>query len=106
MKGVSLLSQFLYGKRGVLSGPVITNKFRFGGISPRFSSHFTYVPDTSPSSQGETVRMNFFQAVNNAMDIALATDPSCGMTNEKYIEIMGDRDRSKYYCHCSQFFPL
>jgi len=42
----------------------------------RHSSHFTYVPDTVSTSEGETVRMNLFQAVNNAMDIALASDPS------------------------------
>ena len=52
-----------------------------------YSGHFTYVPDTSPSSEGETVRMNFFQAVNNAMDIALATDPSCGKIRAIYDEI-------------------
>jgi len=43
-----------------------------------YSSHFTYVPDTVSTDAGESVRMNFFQAVNNAMDIALATDPSAG----------------------------
>lgn len=41
-----------------------------------YSAHFTYVPDTVPSSEGETARMNLFQAVNNAMDIALASDPT------------------------------
>lgn len=32
-----------------------------------YSAHFSYVPDTVPSNAGETVRMNLFQAVNNAM---------------------------------------
>jgi hypothetical protein len=42
----------------------------------RHSSHFTYVPDTVSTPEGETVRMNLFQAVNNAMDIALSSDPT------------------------------
>ncbi len=43
-----------------------------------YSSHFTYVPDTVSPSEGATVRMNMFQAVNNAMDIAMGSDPSAG----------------------------
>merc|ERR1712135_41215 len=39
-------------------------------------SHFTFVPDTVPASEGETQRMNLFQSLNNAMDIALTADPS------------------------------
>lgn len=46
----------------------------------RHSSHFTYVPDTVSPSEGETVRMNMFQAVNSAMDIAMGTDPTAGKT--------------------------
>src|SRR5260370_891770 len=42
----------------------------------RNSTHFTYFPDTVAASEGETQRMNTFQAINNAMDIAMASDPS------------------------------
>jgi len=50
-----------------------------------YSSHFTYTPDTVPATEGETVRMNLFQAVNNAMDIALATDPTaCKLKKDHY----------------------
>ncbi|KAJ8914599.1 hypothetical protein NQ315_017304 [Exocentrus adspersus] len=36
--------------------------------------HFTYTPDTDVKITGEKTSMNMFQAVNNALDIALATD--------------------------------
>ncbi|GIX69341.1 2-oxoisovalerate dehydrogenase subunit beta, mitochondrial [Caerostris extrusa] len=45
-------------------------------------SHFTYVPDTVSASDGETTRMNFFQAVTNALDLALAADPSAVIFGE------------------------
>lgn len=45
-------------------------------ITRQYSAHFTYVPDTVPSSEGDTARMNLFQAVNNAMDIAMSADPT------------------------------
>ncbi|KAG8198769.1 hypothetical protein JTE90_007079 [Oedothorax gibbosus] len=45
-------------------------------------SHFTYVPDTVSSTDGETARMNLFQSVTNAMDIALGTDPSAVIFGE------------------------
>lgn len=41
----------------------------------RSSSFFTYKPDEdSPNVDGEKSKMNMFTAINNAMDIALATD--------------------------------
>ncbi|KAF8773525.1 2-oxoisovalerate dehydrogenase subunit beta like protein [Argiope bruennichi] len=45
-------------------------------------SHFTYVPDTVSASDGETTRMNLFQAVTNALDLALAADPSAVIFGE------------------------
>ncbi|XP_023227704.1 2-oxoisovalerate dehydrogenase subunit beta, mitochondrial-like [Centruroides sculpturatus] len=48
----------------------------------RLSSHFTYVPDTVPPSEGETARMNLYQAVTNALDIALESDPTAVIFGE------------------------
>lgn len=45
-------------------------------------SHFTYVPDTVSASDGETSRMNLFQSVTNALDIALAADSSAVIFGE------------------------
>lgn len=45
-------------------------------------SHFTYVPDTVSASDGETTRMNLFQSVTNALDIALSADPSAVIFGE------------------------
>lgn len=46
-------------------------------VSFRGVSHFTYQPDDkSPNVKGERLKMNMFTAINNAMDIALATDES------------------------------
>ncbi|RWS25894.1 2-oxoisovalerate dehydrogenase subunit beta-like protein [Leptotrombidium deliense] len=42
----------------------------------RCSTHFHYYPSTVAASEGETSRMNVFQAINNAMDIALSSDPT------------------------------
>ena len=75
-------------------------------LTQRLSSHFTFVPDTVPASEGnslfleiycilelkkrfgshtllnthtgETQRLNLFQAINNAVDIALTSDPTAG----------------------------
>lgn len=46
------------------------------------STHFAYKPDTPAASDGDTNRMNLFQAVNNAMEIALATDPTATIFGE------------------------
>lgn len=48
----------------------------------RLSSHFTYHPDTVPESEGETARINLFQAVNQALDTALRTDDSAVIFGE------------------------
>lgn len=41
----------------------------------RCSSHFVYSADTDSPIKGERTKMNMFQAINNALDIALRTDP-------------------------------
>ena len=40
------------------------------------SARFTYVPEIPPEQYGPSTKLNLFQAVNNAMDIALASDPT------------------------------
>nr|SVE85565.1 EOG090X0840 [Daphnia pulicaria] len=50
-------------------------------ISQRLS-HFTFVPDTVSASEGETQRMNLFQAINNSLDIALTQDPTAVIFGE------------------------
>lgn len=48
-----------------------------GSMQTRSSSFFTYKPDEkSPNVDGERLKMNMFTAINQAMDIALATDDS------------------------------
>lgn len=42
----------------------------------RLSSHFTYQADTKAPVDGPTTKLNMFQAINNALDIALKEDDS------------------------------
>ncbi|XP_055535888.1 2-oxoisovalerate dehydrogenase subunit beta, mitochondrial [Wyeomyia smithii] len=42
----------------------------------RAASHFVYAPDSKPPVKGATRKMNMFQAINDAMDIALERDSS------------------------------
>lgn len=42
----------------------------------RNSAHFNYYPDTVAASEGETNRMNLFQAINNSLDLALTKNSS------------------------------
>ncbi|KAI1292295.1 2-oxoisovalerate dehydrogenase subunit beta, mitochondrial [Halotydeus destructor] len=48
----------------------------------RNSAHFNYQPDTAAGVDGDTTRMNMFQAINNALDIALQNDPSAILFGE------------------------
>ncbi|CAH1798190.1 unnamed protein product, partial [Owenia fusiformis] len=48
----------------------------------RNSSSFTYVPEEAPEDAGETARMNLFQSLTSAMDIALEKDPSAVIFGE------------------------
>lgn len=42
--------------------------------SKRMVSHFTYTADEKPPIDGPTTKLNMFQAINNAMDLALERD--------------------------------
>ncbi|XP_064473264.1 2-oxoisovalerate dehydrogenase subunit beta, mitochondrial-like [Ornithodoros turicata] len=53
--------------------------------SKRFAAHFTFVPDTVPSSEGETTRMNMYQAITDALDIAMAADPTAVIFGEDVV---------------------
>ncbi|XP_046388108.1 2-oxoisovalerate dehydrogenase subunit beta, mitochondrial [Ischnura elegans] len=48
----------------------------------RYSSHFTFMPDKPSPSDGETKTLNLFQSINDAMDIALRTDPTAVLFGE------------------------
>lgn len=51
-------------------------------IQTRTAAHFNYQAEETSSPESETARMNVFQAVNNALDIALTTDPSAILFGE------------------------
>lgn len=46
------------------------------------STHFNFHPETVAGVEGDTTRMNVFQAINNAMDIAMQTDPTAILFGE------------------------
>lgn len=46
------------------------------------SSHFSYTADERPPVEGTTTKMNMFQAINNALDLALETDDSAVVFGE------------------------
>lgn len=50
--------------------------------SIRMSSHFIYQPDKKSPVDGPTTKMNMFQAINNALDIALKEDDSAVIFGE------------------------
>ncbi|XP_030851221.1 2-oxoisovalerate dehydrogenase subunit beta, mitochondrial [Strongylocentrotus purpuratus] len=50
--------------------------------SRRFASAFKFVPDAASPSDGETTKMNLFQALNNAMDVALTSDSTAVIFGE------------------------
>lgn len=51
-------------------------------LSVRNSSHFTYVPDAPMENMGEMEKMTLLQSITNAMDIALAADPTAVIFGE------------------------
>lgn len=52
-------------------------------MSPnRLSSHFIYTPDEAAPIKGPTVKMNMFQAINNALDLSLQNDKSALLFGE------------------------
>ncbi|GAB6018393.1 hypothetical protein CHUAL_000109 [Chamberlinius hualienensis] len=50
--------------------------------SSALASHVNFVPEIVPASEGETQRMNLFQAITNALDLALGTDPTAVVFGE------------------------
>lgn len=48
----------------------------------RTGAHFTYIPQTPNPALGETSKLNMFQSINNAMDIAMEKDPSTVLFGE------------------------
>lgn len=51
--------------------------------SVRMSSHFSYIADEMPPIEGTTTtKMNMFQAINNALDLALEKDDSAVIFGE------------------------
>lgn len=56
---------------------------RINNSALRLSSHFTYQPDVkAPVDGGSTTKMNMFQAINNALDIAMKEDDSAVLFGE------------------------
>lgn len=52
-------------------------------VSPkRLSSHFIYTADEKAPITGPTVKMNMFQAINNALDLSLQNDESALLFGE------------------------
>lgn len=65
-------------KRFLDSGTVIDT---FSGV--RYASaRFTYIPEAPNPEHGETAKLNLFQSINNAMDIALSTDKTAVVFGE------------------------
>ncbi|XP_019873932.1 2-oxoisovalerate dehydrogenase subunit beta, mitochondrial [Aethina tumida] len=60
----------LMSEKGVLGSAVIKR------------NHFVYTADTNSPVKGDTKKMNMFQAINSAMDIALQTDKSAMIFGE------------------------
>ncbi|CAH0605689.1 unnamed protein product [Chrysodeixis includens] len=70
----------LVTKNGGLFARIIKN---VNDCSKRLSSsHFTYFPDNAKPVEGETAKMNMMQAINNAMDLTLKTDPTAVLFGE------------------------
>ncbi|XP_033231140.1 2-oxoisovalerate dehydrogenase subunit beta, mitochondrial [Belonocnema kinseyi] len=66
---------------------VRTTKSRLIPISSGFQDvarnmHFTYVPDKELQNAGETKRLNMFQAINNALGLAMEKDSSAVIFGE------------------------
>ncbi|KAL5265516.1 hypothetical protein ACHWQZ_G006288 [Mnemiopsis leidyi] len=48
----------------------------------RTAAHFTYLPQTPNPALGDTTKLNMFQSINNAMDIAMEKDSSAVLFGE------------------------
>lgn len=51
-------------------------------VGARSASHFTYQPDAKAPVDGPTIKMNMFQAINNAMDLAMEQDDTAVLFGE------------------------
>ncbi|XP_019625423.1 PREDICTED: 2-oxoisovalerate dehydrogenase subunit beta, mitochondrial-like [Branchiostoma belcheri] len=71
---------------GRLSRPLSGRTAALGALlsasGRREASALSYVPETAPSDFGETTKMNLFQSINSAMDVALASDPTAVIFGE------------------------
>ncbi|XP_038220258.1 2-oxoisovalerate dehydrogenase subunit beta, mitochondrial [Zerene cesonia] len=70
---------------GLITKKTTCSRYLFKNVNnymKRLSSHFTYFPDEQKPIEGETSKMNMMQAINNAMDITLKTDPSAVLFGE------------------------
>ncbi|OQR78721.1 2-oxoisovalerate dehydrogenase subunit beta, partial [Tropilaelaps mercedesae] len=46
-------------------------------LARRTAAHFTFTPNqTAPPVKGETEKLNMFQSITNALDLALSKDPT------------------------------
>lgn len=67
-----------------LSRTLARSNWRYARHGVRLSSHFTYQPDVGPppTAAGATKKMNMFQAINDALDIALKGDETAVVFGE------------------------
>lgn len=83
MMSISTMTSLLTRSNALRSkAAVLLKTARLSGEWPRFMTHFTFSPQTPSTKAGDTTRMNLFQAINNALDIALSTDPSAVIFGE------------------------
>ncbi|XP_061193592.1 2-oxoisovalerate dehydrogenase subunit beta, mitochondrial-like [Saccostrea echinata] len=68
--------------RGLRRCTVLEGVSRQTDLNFARSAHFTYVPDTPSAVYGDTTRMNLVQAINNTLDLTLATDPTAVLFGE------------------------
>lgn len=81
MTAITRPMRSLLGKKASLRKLRLNNE-PSNHLQKRCAAHFTFVPDTAPSSEGETARMNLYQAVTNSLDLALARDPTAVIFGE------------------------
>ncbi|XP_072939922.1 2-oxoisovalerate dehydrogenase subunit beta, mitochondrial [Epargyreus clarus] len=63
--------------------PILGNLIKHvNNCTKRLSSHFIYFPDNEKPVEGETTKMNMMQAITDAMDITMKTDPTAVLFGE------------------------
>jgi 2-oxoisovalerate dehydrogenase E1 component beta subunit len=78
----SRYAKHLFDRNFAKSKPLLMENVSKRVTQSRAMSHFSFIPDTPAVSAGDTTRMNLFQAVNNALDIALTSDTSAVIFGE------------------------